>query len=188
MNDAGLAVTINEIHLAKDANGRQFNTKGTPLLLAFRRVLEECSTVSEAEKLMRSIDRTTCALMTACDKKGGSVFEMTTKNLEVRSADNRVCCATNHFRTDKLALENEMQDCWRFKRLEKFQKGEGKLGVDDVVKQLHAVNLDDWTIQTMVFEPATLTLHLAHGRGPASGLPLKKLELGPLFVKGHAAR
>ena len=53
MNDAGLCVTINEISIKKSKDKAEFNWKGTPLLLAFRRVLEECATVAEAEKLLR---------------------------------------------------------------------------------------------------------------------------------------
>jgi isopenicillin-N N-acyltransferase like protein len=184
INDAGLAVTINEIHYANDVKGRQFNAKGTPLLLAYRRVLEECSTVAEAEKLIRSIERTTTALMTICDTKSGAVVELTTKNVEVRGPQNCVCCATNHFRTEKLCIESE-KVCHRYDILEKCQAGNAKLGVEDVAKELHAVNLGRFTIETMIFEPATRMLHLAYGPGPATLRPLTKLELKPLFEKGH---
>jgi len=34
----------------------------------------------------------------------------------------------------------------------------------------------------MVFEPAALKLHLAIGPAPASALPMKLLELKPLFT------
>ena len=101
MNDAGLCVTINEISIKKTADKADFNWKGTPLLLTFRRVLEECGTVAEAEKLLRDMPRTTTCCMTICDKNGGAVFEMTPKNVEVRTHENGVCCCTNHFRTDK---------------------------------------------------------------------------------------
>jgi hypothetical protein len=185
INDAGLAVTINEIHYANDVKGRQFNAKGTPLLLAYRRILEECATVAEAEKLIRSIDRTTTALMTICDTKGGEVFEITTKNVEVRGPQRCVCCATNHFRTEKLAIESE-KVCRRYDILEKCQAGDAKLGIEDVAKELHAVNLGRFTIETMIFEPGTRTLHLAYGPGPATLRPLTKLDLKPLFEKGHS--
>ena len=34
---------------------------------------------------------------------------------------------------------------------------------------------------TVIFEPAALKLHLAFGKGPASKLPLKELDLTPLL-------
>jgi hypothetical protein len=36
-------------------------------------------------------------------------------------------------------------------------------------------------MQTMIFEPAARTLHLAIGDGPTTAKPLVKLELTPLF-------
>jgi hypothetical protein len=33
----------------------------------------------------------------------------------------------------------------------------------------------------MIFEPTALKLHLALGKGPTSALPLKPIDLGPLF-------
>ena len=37
------------------------------------------------------------------------------------------------------------------------------------------------TVQSMIFEPEPLILHLAMGSCPSSALPMKKLELQPLF-------
>ena len=81
--------------------------------MAFRRVLEECATVAEAEKLLRAMPRTTTCCLTICDKTGGAVFEITPKNLEVRSHENGVCCCTNHFRTEKLCVDDK---CWRYEQ------------------------------------------------------------------------
>jgi hypothetical protein len=42
------------------------------------------------------------------------------------------------------------------------------------------------TLQTMIFEPATLTLHVAFavGEQPSSAQKLKRLDLAPLFQNG----
>ena len=53
MNDAGLALAVHEVRKTKDGSPG-LDIKGTPYTLAFRRVLEECSTVAEAEKLLRA--------------------------------------------------------------------------------------------------------------------------------------
>ena len=50
---------------------------------------------------------------------------------------------------------------------------------------LHAASQGDHTLQTMVFEPAELRLHLAVGELPSSAGPLRTLELAPLF-RGEA--
>jgi len=179
MNDAGLSLTINEISLKKSKDKAPFNWKGTPLLLAFRRILEECTTVAEAEKLLRGMERTTSSCLTICDKDGGAVFEITPKNLEVRPPENGVCCCTNHFRTDKLMIENK---CWRFDKLAPLCKdGGGKLGVTDVFARLDDVHQGKATLQSMVFEPKERVLHLAYGEGPATRKDPHRIDLGKLF-------
>jgi hypothetical protein len=52
-----------------------------------------------------------------------------------------------------------------------------------VAQKMDEVNLGPLTIQTMIFEPASLTLHLAIGSCPTTKLPLKTLELAALFGK-----
>lgn len=178
MNDAGLSVTINEISLKRSKDKAPFNWKGTPLLLSFRRVLEECATVAEAEKLLRSMPRTTSCCLTICDKDGGAVFEITPQNLEVRSPENGVCCCTNHFRTDKLSVTNK---CWRYDALAPLYAEGEKLGVADVFARLDDVHQGKATLQSMVFEPAARVLHFAYGEGPATRRDPHRLELGKLF-------
>lgn len=179
MNDAGLSLTINEISIKKSKDKSHFNWKGTPLLLAFRRVLEECSTVAEAEKLLRDMPRTSTCCLTICDKKGGVVFEITPTNLEVRPADNGVCCCTNHFRTEKLCVDDK---CWRYEKLVPLQaKDSGKLNIQDIFAKLDDVNQGKHTLQSMVFEPGQRILHLAYGEGSATKLKPHDLDLGKLF-------
>lgn len=179
MNDAGLCVTMNEIRVKENKEKSPFNWKGTPLMLAFRRVLEECATVDEAEKLLREMQRTTTVCMTICDKNGGKVFEITPKSLEVRTAENGVCCCTNHFRSEKLCIDNK---CWRYAKLSPLQANDSpKLGVKDVFAELDKVEQGKYTLQSMVFEPRERVLHFAYGPGPATKLPPVKLELGKLF-------
>jgi hypothetical protein len=179
MNDAGLCLTINEISLRKSKDKAPFNWKGTPLLLSFRRVLEECGTVAEAEKLLRDLPRTTSCCLTVCDTAGGAVFEMTPKTLAVRPPDNGVCCCTNHFRTDELSVTKA---CWRFDKLAPLTAADGpKMGVGDVFARLDDVNQGKATLQSMVFEPRARVLHLAYGEGPATKRLPARLELQPLF-------
>jgi hypothetical protein len=178
MNDAGLSVTINEISLRKSKDKAGFDWKGVPLLLSFRRVLEECATVAEAEKLLRAMPRTTSCCLTVCDKDGGAVFEITPTNLEVRPPENGVCCCTNHFRTDKLSVGKK---CWRYDVLAPLYEQTDKLGVADVFERLDEVHQGKATLQSMVFEPSARVLHLAYGEGPATRRDRHKLDLGKLF-------
>ena len=115
-----------------------------------------------------------------CDQKGGVVFEVTPKTVAVRPPAEGICACTNHFRTEGLATSTT---CERYASLEKSREMK-KLDVKAVAKQMDAVNQGAWTLQTMVFEPAALKLHLAYGKGPATRLPLHTLDLGALFGGG----
>lgn len=178
MNEKGLAVADLTVTDAGDGSTR-LDVQGTPYTLALRRVLEECSTVAEAEKLLRSLKRTTRQNVALCDKKGGCVLEVTPKTVAVRQPVEGICACTNHFRTEQLAT---LMNCERYATLEKSREMK-KLGVAEVARQMDAVNQGGWTLQTMVFEPASLRLHLAFGKGPATRLPLRTLDLSALFGK-----
>jgi len=178
MNDAGLCITINEISKSKDGS-KSPNLNGVPMMFLFRKILEECKTVDEAEKILKENQRTTWFCMTACDAKGGCVFEVTPRNVVRRNGTHDVCCCTNHFRTEELSVSDK---CSRYPKLEEVQKADGKLGVEEVAKALDSVNQGPGTIQCMIFEPKERVLHLAYGGGKsATKKPLAKLELGAVF-------
>lgn len=179
MNDAGLALADLTVSQAAD-NSQQLDTTGVPYTLAMRRVLEECGTVGDAEKLIRSMKRTTMQNMAACDRKIGVVLEITTKSVVPRRGKQGICACTNHFRTPELIGDEAPQSGGRFDLLEQARQLES-LSVADVIKQLDQVS-GPRTLQSMVFEPATLKLHLSVGEGHASALPFKLIELKPLFA------
>ena len=179
INDSGLSLAMLEVRSTWDGSSR-FNIGGVPLMLCFRKIMEECSTVDEAEKLLNSMNRTSMCNLTICDTKESAVFEITTKQVVRRSSENGVTACTNHFRTDPLAVDTK---CWRFPLLEQALEP-AKLDVAAVAKAMHDVNQGDMTIQTMIFAPASKELHLAVGKGPVSAKPLVKLELEELFNAG----
>ena len=179
MNEAGLVIATNEIYAAKDGSP-EFDPQGTPLGFGCRRLLEECTTVAEAEKLIRALKWTTRAALSVCDRQGGAVFEITPRTVAVRRSTDGCCAATNHFRSAELATDLR---CDRFELLAKTSAARKSFTVADVAGQLHAVHQGDWTVQTMVFEPAALRLHLAIGGLPASAQPLKTLDVRPFFAK-----
>jgi isopenicillin-N N-acyltransferase like protein len=179
MNDAGLALAVHEVHKTKD-HSVSLDPKGIPYTLAFRRLLEECTTVEEAEKLLRGMKRTTMLNLAVCDKSGGAIFEITTKTVVVRKPEDEVCTCTNHFVSKELGAGVA---CDRLPKLDAVREAKTKLGLAEVAKKLDAVNQGAATLQTMVFEPASLKLHLAIGKCPSSALPLKEIELATLLKK-----
>ena len=180
MNDAGLALTLNEIHLDQSKTPSKFAWDGVPTMLLFRRVLEECGTVDEAAALLRASKRTTTACMSVCDVSGGAVFEITPTAVEVRRAVADVTLCTNHLRADPLA---KGEPCWRYDLLSGTQKHRLKLGVEDVRGNLHRVSQGRHTLQSMVFEPQARRLHLQLGdlKVSATEFDPKVFDVGELL-------
>ena len=172
MNDAGLCVAQLEVNRSAEPTPR-VNLGGTPVAMCFRRLLEECSTIDEAEKLLREQKRLIMCNLAICDREQAAVLEITPKSVVRRTADRGLCPCTNHFRTEKFAVG---VNCPRYSKLSAAWKLD-KLSVKDVGRLLDAVNQGDRTLQTMVFEPESLRLHLSLGPPPSSSRPLKPLEL-----------
>lgn len=182
MNDAGLAVATLDVYASGDGSS-MFNATGMPLTAAFRRIVEECTTVAEAEALLRSIRPTTWMNLAVCDREGSAVFEITPTHIGRRDPESGVLACTNHFRTEGLTVNER---CWRYPRLMAAAKEE-PLTVEDVHRHLHEANQGEFTLQTMIFEPRDLAVRLAFGKPPVSDDELTKIELAPLF-KAEAAK
>ena len=178
MNDAGLVLGDLSVNSAEDGSS-SLDTSGTPCGLALRRVMEECSTVDEAERLLRSLRRTTMVNIAICDKRRGAVFEATTKQLIVRRATDALCACTNHFRSQGLARQ---ASCTRYDLLETSRQIK-RLALADVLQRIDAV-ANEGTLQTIIFEPAIFKLHLACGPAYASQYPLHELDLTKLLTTG----
>lgn len=178
INDAGLALADLTVSSAADGSPL-LDITGTPYGLALRRVLEECTTIEEAERLRRSLRRTIMQNIAICDKHRSAVFEVTTKQIVVRHATDAVCACTNSFRTKELAVGASGD---RYEILDMSRKME-QLDLVDVAVKMDAV-AGDSTVHTMIFEPADLKLHLAFGPPPASQLPLREIDLTKLFTEG----
>jgi len=176
MNDAGLALAVHEVYFSSD-DSPMFDPEGVPYLFAFRRVLEECTTVNEAAEMLRGMRRTTKLNLAVCDPHDAAVLEMTPKTLHVRRCEEGLLACTNHFRTEGLAL---LRICPRYNRLMEAQKLE-RIDLKEMREKLRQVAVSRLTVQTMIFEPAALKLHLAIGACPAATLPMHPLDLKPLF-------
>jgi predicted choloylglycine hydrolase len=148
-------------------------------------VLEECTTIAEAEKLLRSLKRTTTTCLAISDKNGSAVFEITPKELVVRRPNDGICICTNHFCSKELSpaqKEIRVRSLDRYRTLEQAAEME-KLDVADLKRNLNAVANKTNTMHSMIFEPSKLRVYVAMGTLPASEGEFRLLELGPLFKK-----
>jgi isopenicillin-N N-acyltransferase-like protein len=176
MNDAGLCLAQLEVNYSAD-HSQRVNLSGTPVAMCFRRLLEECSTVDEAEKLLREQNRMMMCNLAICDRTQTAVLEITPKTVARRDDERGLCLCTNHFRTPQLTVGTQ---CRRYDELSHGQQLD-KLGVSDIAKLLNSANQGQYTIQTMIFEPATLMAHVSFGPAPSSAQPLRTIDLAALL-------
>jgi isopenicillin-N N-acyltransferase-like protein len=176
MNDAGLALATHEAFFSRD-DAPMFNPKGMPYTFLLRRIMEECATVEEAVALLKSAERTTLFSVALADRKHCGVAEVTPENVVLRRSQEGLCACVNQFRSRTLAT---FRFSPRYNKLMQV-RDLAQIRVEDVAKKLHEVNQGWMTLQTMIFEPASLRLHLAIGSCPSSALPLKRLDLAPLL-------
>jgi predicted choloylglycine hydrolase len=183
INDAGLSLAILEAVQIK-VTRRWFESAGTPYALCYRRLLEECSTIDEAKSLLEGMRRMTITNLVIADRQSIAVFEVTPDQVLVRRPEQGTCICTNHFCTEELrplVRLNLDRTYDRYRTLESMARLREKLGLGHLHRALHTVSDKDETMQTMIFEPARLRLHLAIGNCPASATELKVLDLAPFF-------
>jgi isopenicillin-N N-acyltransferase like protein len=178
MNDAGLTIAMLDSYSSRDGSPG-FNPLGIPTVFMLRRLLEECTTVDEAATLLRSVQRASMLNIAICDKNRGAVLEVTPMTVVERRSEEGISLCTNHFRSPELATSTQ---CRRYETFLKSITAK-KYSLPDIAERMHAVNQGELTLQTMVFEPATLQMHLAFGPGPATRYPMNRLNLAELFQR-----
>ncbi len=176
MNCKGLAMGSQSVGIPRDGSGR-FSPLGISSSVAGRTLMEGCADVDEAQSWLQKDHLMRCVALAACDPQQQTVLEITTKRVLPRNPKDGLVYATNHFRHPELGGNYQ---CWRYARLEQSRRWD-RLGVGEVAAYMKSVNQGLMTVHTMVFEPATLRLHLAMGPGPATSLPLKAIDLAQLL-------
>lgn len=192
MNDAGLALAVLETTGAPADEGPAYSLDGVPFALCYRKLLEECSTIDEALAALRKMKRTTTNNLVVCDRTGTATFEITPTRVVVRRSENGIGVCTNHFCSAETKLakpKNTHTTLDRFAIVEKARASNAKLGIEEVRQHLDAANQGENTLQTMVFEPDSLTIHLAvlDGKVPSSSQKLKSLNIADLLRPRNVA-
>jgi hypothetical protein len=178
MNERGLALAVHGVFVAPDGSPT-FNTDGVPCGFVCRKILETCATIAEAEQVLRGAKPVTSLNVVLCDRQEGAVAEVTPRSFALRRARGSICACTNHFRA--IGSRSGGVYCHRYNRLLGSSRM-STLGVPEIAAKLHEVNQGTMTLQTMVFEPQPLRLHLSTGPCPASSHPLKQLDLSRLLA------
>lgn len=168
MNRDGLCCAVMEVRLGK------VTTNGMPSTLLFRRVLEEASTVDEALAILEESVKVAGNNLIIIDREGrAAVAELGPDLFRVRRAEDGMVFSTNHHRK-KLP---RILRCGRYKKFETFaEEKAGEIDQAALKEILHSVNQGMITLQSMIFEPAALRIHLATGMTPSSKAEYKVLD------------
>jgi hypothetical protein len=124
-----------------------------------------------------------------CDREGGAIFEYTPTTVIRRGPEQGTCRCTNHFISEQLRLKkpiNLFTTLDRLARLDQCCHHSGKIGLEEIKTYLNSVNQKSLTLQSMIFEPRELRLHLAvaQGTSPSSAQAYRTLDLEPLLRGG----
>lgn len=182
VNEDGLCIAVLEVKALKKG-ATKFNKNGIPYAFCYRKILEECSTISEAKVLLSKLKIDTATNLAICDKKSASILEITPDGFVEKVSDKGFCCCTNHFCVSPFKSRNISENS--AKRLISLTSSatKNKLNFTDIQKALDDVNSDTETIQTIIIEPATMTLYIGIGNCPTTKLKLRKLDGNKLFQR-----
>jgi len=168
MNSDGLCCAVMEVRLGK------VTTDGMPSTLLFRRVLEEASSLDEALAILETAVKVAGNNLIVIDGQGrAAVAELGPGLFRVRRAEDGMVYSTNHHRN---RLPRILR-CGRYKKFEAFAEEEaGAIDAAALKKVLHSVNQGMITLQSMIFEPDALRIHLATGVTPSTKAEYRILD------------
>lgn len=180
-NDA-LAAAVLVVH------GDQGAQAGLPFQFAFRRVLEECQSVDEAEALLRQTRITVTNNLILADRLGGTrVLELHPERIVARGpTPGGLLSATNHFLSDERRVERfsftYLNSRRRLQAVQQTCPAAGPLPLERARQALGAASTP-FTCQSMVFLPRAGALELAFSvRGAATKRRFVRLEAKHLLA------
>lgn len=159
VNDAQITAELN-FSMAKE-NGKS----GMPALIMLRHLIQNASTLDEAEAILRNAARFAGYNIMVTDGKTNEarLIEVAYEKLGTKSPENGLLISTNHFITKELAGNNIESSQFssspsedRFNRLvELANLGHGKIDMDAARIFIHDNGVQvTGTVQTIVFKPA----------------------------------
>lgn len=172
INEHGLAIANMEV-------GREPRPPDAmPYAILYRTVLEECRTVDEAVALLAGEPRQTANNLMMMDAAGQrAVVEITPASIGVRrGVEGEPLVATNHHRGE----EDAPGRCRRYDCIAvATARAWGRLDRDALWQILDQVAQGDLTLQSMIFEPGELALHVATGKKATKRVPAR------IDLRGH---
>ncbi len=170
LNEAGLALSMMLVY----GHVKHEHLRGQPFPLVFRRLLRECSTVRQADQVLR--DKPYCTatnLILADAERTAARFQLhpTDPVVEYTSPESPATACTNHYheRTIRKFAFTWFSSVLRYRRLIKRIDHGDKWTVQRIKDALQATGIPMINLQRAIMEPEQRTLHVAFenlARGP----------------------
>jgi hypothetical protein len=139
--------------------------------------------VTEAVALIENTPHVTVNNLVVCDAHGGALVEIAPEGVKSRPISDQVRSCTNHFSHPAWQNPRQANAYQTRDRLSRLEAAPAMgVGVDDVRQVLDGVNQGELTIQTMVFDPSAVAVHVAFGPGPTTRIPLTRIDLAPFWA------
>ncbi len=160
MNERGLVVGA-----TAGTPGLGYDPNGAPCMILFRRILEDCATAAEAEKIVQGTKIDVATTLQVMDAKGGNFLaELSVSRNVFRRPKDGTLFATNHFISPEL---KESKSCERLAWLER--NFAGREGIDEAfMRRALEATAPGTNLQSMIFWPSRRSLALATGSIPAA--------------------
>jgi isopenicillin-N N-acyltransferase-like protein len=174
MNEHGLTLANMEVTRPSRA------PVAMPYVMLYRTVLERCRTVDEAIALLQKTPRQTANNLMLMDASGNrAVVEIQPQGISVRRGhDHAALISTNHQRDQD---QDTPGKCDRYDALHDLcLRGYGRIDEKQIESMLARASQADFTMQSMVFEPATHVLYLSCGENAAHGT-FSRIDLAEYF-------
>jgi predicted choloylglycine hydrolase len=175
MNEHGLCVANMEVSRSLRL------PDAMPYTLLYRTVLEQCRTTDEAIAFIEKTPRQSANNLMVMDAAGDrALIEITPASVKVRRGEaGKALFSTNHQRNQD---GDSPGRCDRYDCLHDASKARfGKIDVTTLQGMLEDASQKDFTLQSMIFEPANRVIYLSAGEN-AAAKPFHRLDCKPLFA------
>lgn len=174
INAYGVAVSINLSYNSTRVEG------GCPMPIFLRRVLENATNVEAASQILDNDSPASGVSITMVDRRGRAmVAEMAPTLTFYRYPRKQLLFATNMFVHPSWPRHRE-DDRFALLKGEAGGLGDG-ISLRDMKNILHGVNLGGLSLQSVIFEPVSLRMHLSMTDIPATGGEYRVFDLKEFF-------
>ena len=164
--------------LVFNANNQDAVENGLPIALLLRLAAHHAKSAQEMANILQSQVHVIPVNVMLADSREAVVLELAGAESRVRRGEGEFLAATNYFRTN--AMRRNFVSCERYDTL--AAAGESaNLDVAAIQAALHKARIEKLNLQSVVFEPERMQMHVSVNRVPASGGPYTVFDLEELF-------